>query len=336
MPFRLAQPIWVSWEINTACNLRCIHCRVEEYSTQKNIFTTERSRKFIDELVEMGVFNIGITGGEPFLREDLLEIVEYASDKGLRVNIVTNGSMVNPELIEKLADINHMNILQFSLDSARPERHDKIRQCKGLYDKVIRGIELGIDYGLKVGVITTVFRINLKEIPRIIDVLVKLGVSYYGARRYIPVGQGVCNKDLLEITPEEYRAHCEYWCKKSEEMHGLLNMVIEDPLLGILHPEGFYHLDKVFPGCKAGYTYSAVLATGDVVPCMFLSMKLGNINETSFRQIWNSSPVLEAIRKRELTGKCGNCSEKFSCGGCRAMAYAQTGDYLGTDTLCWI
>jgi radical SAM protein with 4Fe4S-binding SPASM domain len=328
-------PQFVSLELNQSCNLRCVHCRVAETETPEALKLSE-IRQLIDELADMKVFKLGLTGGEVFLRKDIYDIMAYAADRGLRFSITTNGTLLSRRIIERLSETGAIEVLQISIDGASDETHDFIRNKKGVFNAAINAAKSSIERGLRTGLITTAMKINLDEIPRILELALRIGAHAYSARRFMPVGRGIENINELELSPEQYRGFLTYWNERRYALKNKIELIIEEPLLILVDQKGFSISELFLRGCKAARTYCAVWANGDVVPCMFAPIRAGNIRQQSLEEIWRTSNVFTAIRDpNKLEGRCGACEYKFSCRGCRAMAFLHYGDIFAEDYTCW-
>lgn len=326
-------PMWISWEVTFNCNYDCIHCRMDDGSKLPKELSYDKCIQFIDEIVSLDINQINFSGGEPFVRKDFLDIVEYASNAGLKIGITTNGSLINKSVISRLKSLENIECLQVSLDADNSELHDYIRGVPGAFDQAINAIKLFKEAGFRTGCVTTVMKKNITRIPYIIDLLNQYDVDVYGARRFMPTGKGKLKLEELVLSVEEYKNHCVNWIKYMNSK-SKMQFIIEEPLLSILEkdlPEDW----KLF-GCVAGTLYGAMTADGDIRPCIFLPINIGNIQDKTFKEIWlNSKAIKEIVNRNKLTGKCNACDLKFKCGGCRAMAYFEGNEIFGDDPSCF-
>lgn len=296
--------------------------------------TTEEAKDCIRQFCDAGIHQINFSGGEPLLREDFFNMLKFASDQGLKVGFTTNGSLLTEDKVKMLKTITNLDFVQVSLDGKDSQVHDYIRGVDESFNKAITAIKLLVRNGIKTGVVSTVMKQNVSQIPGIVQLLKSLGVSTYGARRFMPVGRGESLKQKILISPQEYKEHLQYWIQCMHEKPKHIDFIIEEPLLGLLKddlPE-----DWLPRGCLAGSHYGAITSTGDIRGCIFIPVAFGNIRERSFKNIWENSLERKKIVLRELNGMCGECVHIQECGGCRAMAYADSGDFLGDDPFCFV
>lgn len=327
----LKYPLWISWELTASCNYSCIHCRMEDKEYPKlcnKELTTDEAKHCIDEFASLGIYKLGISGGEPFLRPDLFELLEYMSDKNIKIVITSNGSLIDYNVVLKLKKLKNLESVQISLDGKDDETHDYIRQKTGAFNRAVSAIKLLASEGIRTGVVTTVMKPNINQVSDIIKLIQKLGVQVYGARRFMPVGHGSKSMSNLLVTKEEYRKHLLFWENLQNSNDGI-QYTIEEPLLGCVS-----HNNTQSYTCPAGNSYGALSAIGDVRACIFLPISLGNIKEQSFSAIWTGSQ----IRNQIFQGceMCRGCKFEHTCAGCRTAAYAITENMHGKDPLCFV
>lgn len=327
-------PITISWEITGRCNYKCIHCRMDNYTSYD--YTQELTIIEIEnELIELkkcGIQQINFSGGEPFSRNDFVDILHIASNLGFQIGITTNGSYIDKRMAITLREIKKIDLIQISLDGINSETHDFIRGVPGAFDKSIAAIKNLKREGIRTGAVTTVMNYNKAQIEGILRLLLELNVDAYGARRFMPVGKGSLYPQNLLISKKDYYEHCRKWAELVNRYGKEIQLFIEEPLMGILKnnlPESW-----VFSGCIGGRTYGAIMSNGDVRACIFLPISLGNIRQQSFKNIWHKKERKDFL-KENVEGECKECSLKCCCGGCRAMAYLQSGILSNTDPMCF-
>jgi len=282
-------------------------------------------------VLDAGVFTIGFSGGEPFLRPDFLDILEYAHKRGLVTSVATNGSLMTQRNTQKIAKLVHR--LTISIDGASAEVHDFFRGVPGLFNKVVRSVKLAVQAGIKVNINFTPSRLNYFELYKIIELALELDVFSLTMLRYVPVGRGTKE---LDLSSSQWEALIKMWHSRSEEFRNDLHFHLQD--------EGLYpHINNLVDskqdterfGCTAGIIHCRITPTGDVKPCAMLPIFLGNLKKEKLETIWAQSDIITTLQDRnKLKGKCGVCRFRYSCGGCRAMAYAYFGDYLAEDPRC--
>jgi radical SAM protein with 4Fe4S-binding SPASM domain len=320
----------IAWEVTAACNLACEYCRASASATPDEAeLSTEEALAFIDQVAPERPMII-LSGGEPLLRPDIFTLAKYATDRGVRVSLATNGTLLSPEIVEKMkrAGINRVSI---SLDGPGPEVHDKVRGL-GSFDLAMRGIDYlrgKVDFQINM----TITRENLDQVRATMDLAEELGAVAFHLFFLVPTGRG--REDEL-VTPEE-QDEILRWVAKECRRRKIEVKVTCAPQYGRMVREILTEAERkgmMGSSCLAGTSFVFVSRTGDVCPCGYLPVVAGNVRMESFPEIWESSPVFLDLRKRELLGRCGGCDYRKVCGGCRARAYAKTGDYLESDPLC--
>lgn len=337
------------WHITARCNLRCVHCYQENYSSKGEMFLEELVT-IADKLIQgLSKWNrkgkVAITGGEPFVKKEIFPFLEYLAHSPQIANlyILTNGTLINEDLGKKLQSIPKVSRVQISLDGASPETHDKIRG-RDTFEKAINAIKILRDNEIKVNLMFTLQRSNVNDIPLLFDLAINKGINSLLIERLIPCGLG--RKLGSEIfSPSELRDVFQYISNRADleyEKGGNLMVVKQRPLwinvdsekskIGARSP-----IQKQLGGiCSIGLDNLTILHDGTVLPCRRLNIPIGNLKYDTLFRIWYTSQVLWKIRdKRNLKGKCTSCEFIPLCSGCRAMAYACTGDYLGEDPQCW-
>ncbi|MFQ5901777.1 MAG: radical SAM protein [Thermodesulfobacteriota bacterium] len=348
---KTASPLYVvSWNITKMCNLRCAHCYLDADFLEgkiKDELTTEEGFGLIDQIASLNPRAILIlTGGEPLLRKDVFDLIEYADNKGLMPVLGTNGTLLTPKLIKALLD-KGIKGFGISLDSITPEIHDNFRGVKGAWQEAMKGIETLKKEGVEFQIQTTVTKENYDEIPAIIEYSAKIGCRVFNLFFLVCTGRG---HGLTDITPAQYEDMLATLVDLQENVYdGSQNG--GHPFSGdrmVLKAKCAPHFKRiayqkspdsqVLKGyrkeCLAGVNYCRVTPEGDVTPCPYMTLTAGNIKESDFVTIWNNVPTFQNLRSLEFKGRCSSCEFSLICGGCRARAYATTGDYLDEDPWC--
>lgn len=334
----------VAWETTRNCNLSCVHCRASATSgPYSGELDTETCFRLLDQIALVDNPIIILTGGEPLLRPDIFDIARYGTDRGLRMVMAPNGTLVTEKAVAGMisAGIRRISI---SLDGATRESHDKFRGVDGAFDGALRGIRLAREAGLEFQINTTVTRTNIDQIPLIQDLAVELGAVAHHIFLLVPTGRGKYIVDQ-EISSAEYEKTLNWFYDQREKTPMQLKATCAPHYYRILRQrakqEGktvtfqSYGLDAVTRGCLGGTGFCFISHTGIVQPCGFLDVKCGDVKTESFADIWNNSKVFLALRDyNNLKGKCGRCEYKAVCGGCRARAFEATGDFLAEEPLC--
>ena len=309
----LRAPVNITWEITAKCNLQCRHCLSADM--RKPIaaeLNFEQCCAFIDELDRMEVFQINFGGGEPFLRKDLCDILDYAHSKGITTCVSTNGTMLDQNLVKRLGGMKLLR-MQVSLDGATAATNDAIRGS-GTYERILEGIALLSKQGFPhLSINTVVTRANFREIEPLCEVS-----GHYGVKtrlsRFRPSG------DAKRVWQEFHLDNSQLaWLSEFLSAH-------HDVLTG----DSFFPITKEdrralgINICGAARMTCSVFPDGSVYPCAFLrdeQFRGGNITRESLNEIWLHSAAFNAIRAIRVE-TCESC-ERFSLchGGCPAVAY---------------
>ncbi len=344
-PFVPGAPFQVVWDITYACNLRCKHCYATAGKPLEDELTTDEAIDVIDRLNRLGVTIIAFSGGEPLVRRDIFELTSYAAEKGIYVAIATNGTLITESMARRMKE-NGVGYVQISLDGRR-ERHDAFRGIRGCFDRTVEGIRNAVREGLFVNVSMTVTRYNYEDVGFVVDLCEKLGVNWFMHYNFIPTGRG---RDIIDadISPEEREELLKFLYRKNEESNiSLLSTAPQFARValqcrGSILPTHFYNvsgyglrdLAEFVGGCGAGRFYFAIKANGDIQPCVFFPLVVGNVREADLEDLWMHNHVFEDLRDKDAIEGCGNCGYRYVCGGCRARAYSYFGDYLKPDPGC--
>lgn len=325
----------VSWNLTRSCNLHCDHCYRDAGPDAGDVdseLSTEEGFELLNELKEEGFMLVIMSGGEPLMRDDLEELVQHASDIGLRPVLGTNAVDVNRERLESLKEAG-LKGAAVSLDSVDPEVHDEFRGFEGAWEKTVSSIEKMVDVGIPVQINTTISEMNYDELDEIVEFAEGLGARAVHPFFLVPTGRG------KEIESSSLRAE-----RYQEMIEKVLDMMDDTDLelKPTCAPQFMVQAEKMDKpmrysrGCLAGVSYCCVLPEGEVHVCPYLPVEAGDLREESFREIWNESGVFEKLRDFEYyEGGCGDCPNIDICGGCRARAYYYSdGDYLAADPWC--
>ena len=336
------KPRLVAWELTGACNLRCEHCRGSSTEIpDPDELTTDEAFHLIDEIADFASPILILSGGEPLMRDDVYEIARYGVDKGLRVVLATNGTPVTRDVAERLkgAGISRISV---SIDGADSGTHDAFRGMPGAFDGAMRGISEILKAGISLQINTTISKKNIGEIPKILDLSTELGADALHIFLLVPTGRG---REEDEIPPAEYERILNWFYDQRDKVELQLKATCAPHYFRIMRERakeegttisvethGFEAMTK---GCLGGTGFCFISRTGGVYPCGYLPVLAGDIRETSFREIWDNAKVFLDLRDAgKLKGKCGICEYRRVCGGCRARAYAATGDYLAEEPYC--
>jgi len=337
----------VAWEITQCCDLFCVHCRASAVNEPpEGELTTEECFGVIDQILEVGKPIIILTGGEPLVREDVLQIAKYAVSKGLRVVVGTNGTLLSAEMAAKLKNV-PISRLAISLDFPIARLQDDFRGQQGAFEAALRGVANARQAGLEVQINCTVTKLNVGYLPDLLSMSLKVGAVAFHPFLLVPTGRGK-GLESVELTPQEYEETLNWiydrqvelgekmFFKPTDAPH-YLRIVQQRQCQGNNEPAAVsgYNPNSLTRGCLAGTGFCFISHRGRVQGCGYLDVEAGNIREQTFRQIWADSPLFNELRDlANIKGKCGVCEYKEICGGCRARAYEATGDYLETEPYC--
>ncbi len=323
----LDAPICLTWELTYACNLQCVHCLSSSGQRDDRELSTAEAKRVLDELRDLQVFYINIGGGEPMVRRDFFELLEYAIGNGIGVKFSTNGAFIDVEKARRLAALDYLDI-QISLDGVDAETNDAVRG-EGSYALARRAMDNLRDAGFgpfKISVVVT--RHNVPQL----DAFKALADSY-GAQlritRLRPSGRGADTWHELHPTNAQQREIYEWLLAHGEN---------------VLTGDSFFHLNALgdsLPGlnmCGAGRVVCLIDPIGDVYACPFVihdEFRAGNIRDEGFSAIWKSSDLFTSLREPQSAGACASCGSFDACqGGCMAAKFFTGLPLDGPDPEC--
>lgn len=328
-------PRFVLWNITSECNLRCLHCVNSAGGKSGGELTTGECKMLLDDLSAFGVRGVIFSGGEPLLRDDFFELVRHARENGFSPSLATNGTLIDRDTARRLKHYD-LNLL-VSLDGSTPGINDRFRGRRGSYEKTVRGVKLLLEAGVPVLIESAVTRLNIDDIPRILDLAIALGVNSYRILPFVPGGRGRDYHDL-EVAPDEMRQITAYLMKRREE--GKIEIVpmefewtFSEPPVGNLDP-------ATRIGCDAATGFCSVTADGEVLPCdYFMGIEADNVKDHEFSRIWHHSRFLNYFRSlkvSDIEGACRECRWLPRCrGSCIAPNYVH-GSLFESNCHCWI
>ncbi|HJZ77710.1 MAG TPA: radical SAM protein [Vicinamibacterales bacterium] len=343
------RPYVVSWNLTYRCNLACEHCYLDAGGTplvgtenfaDRSELGTEECFGVIDELAAFAPECVTIlTGGEPLLRRDILEIVKRAAERGLWVVVGTNGVRITENVAMRLAEAGARG-LSLSLDALDPERHDRFRNVRGAWQNTVDGARILNGTGLPFIVQTTAGAHNLGELDAIADFAhERLAAKVWNLYFLVPTGRG---QFVSDMTPEQYDdvLAALYRIQRKYDRRMLVNAKCAPHFVKTVLEHGdaggrIRTYSDGAGGCPAGTHYMGIRPNGDVTPCPYLPVFAGSLRRARLEDLWNSSALFTDIRRRpSLGGRCGACEMNAQCGGCRARAFGMTGDLMAEDPLC--
>ncbi|MGO9863331.1 MAG: radical SAM protein [Terriglobales bacterium] len=393
-PVHQNKPRLIFWELTKGCNLRCIHCRASatELSAPSDL-STEAARGIIDQIAEVSTPILVLSGGEPLFRSDVFELARYGTDKGLRVALATNGTLVTRHVARMIVDSGVQRVA-ISLDGADAVTHDSFRGIPGAFEAAIAGFRNLKNLGMSVQINTTIARHNAGQLPQVLELAKSLGADALHTFLLVPVGCGVDIAAEQMVPPEEYERMLNWFYDRSLEggiemkatcaphyfrvvrqrrvaehrsetaaahaaqparpavqseatprigptemlMPGSTGMELKPHGHGqpVGHPGSHpSDMNAMTKGCLAGTAVCFISHEGEVFPCGYLPALAGDLRKQAFADIWADSVVFNELRDTSnLKGKCGCCEFRNICMGCRARAYAATGNYLDEEPFC--
>lgn len=330
-------PVHPVFEITSRCNLKCEHCHARggESDGSNELGTEEIKERVIDSLAGVDSFrSLIFSGGEPLLREDLVELVGHAKRRGFSPIIATNATLITPDIAKRLKKAGNVGIAA-SIDSTSNDMHDAFRGVPGTLKKTLEGIANSAAEGMYIQINITASKMNKGEIPQLIELADELRAQVILLYQFIPSGRGLESTEL-ELTSEEFREEIILAGKLQKDIHPVIAPV-GLPEYWALHNVKMNHGKKsdLLRGCVCGNGMFYIKPNGDVWPCAFVPISGGNLRERSAPEIWERSQLFVGLRNRDnLKGICHDCAQREVCGGCRARALAKSDDLFGEDGSC--
>lgn len=325
-------PRVISWNVTAQCNLRCRHCYLDASVGKPDELRTDEALRVLGEIAEVNRDAMLIlSGGEPLCRPDLDALVTRAAAMGMATVLGTNGTLLSADRAHCLAD-RGLVAVGISLDSLVSRRHDEFRGMKGAWRVAIEGIESARRAGLEVQIQMTLNAGNVGELPQVVRFARDVGARLLTVFFLVCTGRG---EGLADLSPEQYEQVLRSLAREPE--CGVMVRPRCAPtfrrVLAQTKPESIL-LESGAGTCMAGRTYCRITPNGGVTPCPYLPLVAGRLRERSFGEIWFAAPLLQALRKPILQGRCGACEYRELCGGCRARAFAANGEILAEDPWC--
>jgi heme b synthase len=297
----------------------------------------------LDQIREVGTPIIILTGGEPLLRKDIFELAVYGAERGMRMVMGSNGTLITARIARRLEEAGVKRV-SISLDGATRESHDAFRKVTGAFDGAMRGIENLRDQGVEFQINTTITRHNLLELENILDLAVHIGAAAHHIFLLVPTGRA---REMVnqELSARDYENTLHWFYQQHSRVSLELKATCAPQYYRILRQQASSRgrdvhakstgFDAVTRGCLAGISYCFISHVGIVQPCGYLEIDSGDLRKAPFSQIWDDSPVFNDLRDfSRYKGKCGRCEYIAVCGGCRARAFETHGDYLAEEPLC--
>nr|WP_079510287.1 TIGR04053 family radical SAM/SPASM domain-containing protein [Mesobacillus jeotgali] len=350
-------PYIVIWEVTRACQLKCVHCRADAQNNPDPMeLTTEEGYNLIDQIYDMGNPMLVFTGGDCMMRDDLFELAEYATNKGLRVSITPSATdNVTKAKMRRAKDVG-LSRWAFSLDGPTPEVHDHFRGTPGSFNLTIEKVRYLNQLKMPLQLNTVISRYNYDYLEQMAELMKELKVVMWYIFLLVPTGRGQLDACLSPAEHEkvfrwlyELSKSAPYDIKTTAAQHyrrvvyqqkardnAVSNDVIryEDTLTKDMASviDGLKRAPK---GVNDGNGFVFISHTGDVMPSGLLPLIGGNVRDRPLAEIYRNSPIFKDLRNPDqYKGKCGVCEFRYVCGGSRSRTYAVTGDYMSSEPFC--
>ena len=363
------RPFIVIWEVTRACQLVCTHCRADAIRTRNPFeLTTDEGRHLLDDLASFGAPRplVVLTGGDPFERPDLPELVAHGTRIGLNMALSPSVTdRLTRSVLEELHEAG-AKAVSLSLDGATAHSHDSFRGVEGVFDATLDAARTVREIGFRLQINTTVTRGNVLELPRMLKHVLDLGASLWSVFFLVPTGRG---KDLQPLTAGEAE-EVLHWLHDVSDLVAIKTTEAPHYRRIAIQRAGFdtgdvTELDQAFPvgplrsqlradtaellsgqeprrrrprppiDVNSGRGFAFVDHVGVVYPSGFLPTPVGSVRRKSFPEIYRDSELLQSLRNPDtFGGRCGQCEFRAVCGGSRSHAYATTGDPLAEDPSC--
>jgi radical SAM protein with 4Fe4S-binding SPASM domain len=320
-------PYSTLYELTLKCNMKCLHCGSSAGSQRINELTTDEWNTLTKDLYDLGCRYITLLGGEPFLRKDWFEISNVIKEHGMDLTIISNGLLIDKEKVEKLRKLN-LHSIAISLDGARPETHDKIRQVNGSFKQSMNAISLLTNAGINTTVITTLNTINFEDLPAIRDFLLDKRIAWQ-LQFAAPIGR--FSKELMLSKTQFYSAALfiasnrkKYDAKRLRVMGAHCFGYNSQYLPNI-------NVIPIWRGCPAGLSTLGIQSNGGIKGCLSLPDEYceGNLKKETIKDIWNDKNRFaynRRFKKHDLDGECKNCKYGKTCkGGCSSGSISLNG-----------
>lgn len=337
---------WMAWETTSQCNMACVHCRSSsEITSPVGKFTMEASEKLLDSIAEFASPVIVLTGGEPLLRPDLFEIAQMGTDRGFRMAMATNGLLVTDEICRKIIS-SGIKMVSMSLDGSIREVHDDFRGQEGAFAAVMNAAQKFNQHGIKFIINSSFTKRNQKYIGDTCRLAKQIGATAWYMFLIVPTGRG---EEIMKelVSKEDYEEILEWHYNMEREEDELLVRPTCAPQYYRVWNENSKRDGLTSDrrslsfstgggkGCIAAQSILLVNHEGNVYPCSYFPLSAGNVFDEPLKNIWEDSKLFKDLRDfKKYDGKCGVCKYLGVCGGCRARAYAVTGDYMAEEPFC--
>ena len=327
--------------VTSRCNMRCEHCRGSYGGGERDLSVADFERVLMFSCQHLGDGGgYLVSGGEPLLHphfRELMTVLKGHFRQDSFVSITTNGAFLDADLLDFLQALNFPDLrISISLDSVDPERHDAFRHSSRAFEKAVNAIRMVAERrNIRCIVRATLQNDQLQELEPMLDLASSLGARILSVSSVIPVGRAVGKPEMSFGQAAKKQLIESAIALNRQDRKTKLD--VNDPLAYVF---GACETKcGEYGGCIAGIGTFSLEPDGSMFPCSVLpGQVILNIGDKTPEQIltaYTTSPIVHALIERRLSGKCGDCELRFSCGGCRARAFGVHGDYLGEDPDCW-
>ena len=324
------RPYLVSWNLTRRCNLACPHCYIDAQTETDGELTSGEVRSVIDELASLNNrLMLILSGGEPMLRGDIFDIVAYAAKSGLITVMGSNGTLLSGERLKLLKEAGLKGI-GISIDATVPGKHDSLRGGADAWRRSVQALDEAKGMGTETQLDVSLTDKNSGELDDFIELGVKMGVKAVNFFFLVCTGRAMRS----DISTGNYERSLQRIAEvSSRERRTMVRARCAPHINRVLYENGSPP-PRGTRGCLAGIHYLRIDPQGQVTPCPYMPISVGNLRERSITEIWENAPFLKLLRSGQYNGRCGVCEYREICGGCRARAGTESGDCLGEDPLC--
>ncbi len=326
-------PRIIAFELTRKCRFNCAHCRADA-SNESQILTTSQCEKILESIADFNKSVVIMTGGEPTERDDIYHLISYGNRLGLKIVMATCGYTIDDAVMQKFKQAGLLAV-SLSLDGDSAETHDAFRRTKGAFDITVAAAKIIKKSGIRFQINMTISKINVEQVTSVAKIAQKLGAYCFNPFVLVPTGRGIEIKNQL-LSASQYDQLLKKLLEIKKEIPIELRVTCGPQFARICDSSG-EKLSQSTSGCMGAKGFGFISYKGDVQICGFLDISAGNLidNGFDFKKIWLQSEFLNEIRNREnFKGGCQRCQSVDLCGGCRARAYAATGDYMQSDPIC--
>ncbi|MEK7685043.1 MAG: radical SAM protein [Verrucomicrobiota bacterium] len=340
LPNETPFPYLVAINVTRRCNLNCAHCYLD--ATQRWMAQSDelRQRDLAPVFAELGQHAPGtivvLTGGEPLLHSEIEPMVEAGVAAGLRMVIGTNGVLLSEARLKRFKALGLAGV-GISLDSVYADEHDGFRGVPGAFEKSCQAIRLCAAQQLHVQVHFTVTSRNYRQLEPAVNLSKNLGASIINFFFLVCVGRG---RPVLDLPAALYEQVLREIADLQTRCNGIMIQCRCAPhfkrVLYQRNPQSPYTRATGYDGggCLAGTHYCRIDPAGEVTPCPYIELSVGNIRRRSFWELWQAAPLFQSLRQSAVGGRCGECEYRLLCGGCRARSLVEHGTLFSDDPSC--